>query len=401
MRILNIFSRYQQFGGEERFFYSLAEALAPIAEVHNFVYSTEELMLNGGPVKRACSMLNNKLISDRLNKLQPDHYHAWIIHNTFPAMSPAVYAAALKQNIPVIHYMHNYRMGCLNGLYYKNGTPCFKCSGGNFTHGILNRCWNDRMDMSVMAAATLFKTRRMGTLSRLSAYIAISNRQRELLIQTGIPENKLRIIPHFSTGNHQPLQTLGKNILFIGRLSPEKGVLNLLKAWKKAGITDRSLIIVGDGPERATLESYITRHALSGVRMMGFIPAAQHQTIRQECGLTIIPSVWEETFGLAVLESWEQGMPVLVTPCGGLPELVTHHRDGWVAQGTSPEALCSMLQTALAAEEQWSEMGQEGLHKTRTTYSLGPWREKMQQLFTDLSPPSTSIHSNTNPTLNS
>lgn len=198
-RILHIFSRYGDVGGEEVCFRAITEELRAVADVTPFVYSTAELFQSPhGALTKMRYMLRNRDVEEKLREcLRRDRYDAWIIHNTFPAMSPCVYGLALKQSVPVIHYLHNYRAGCLNGVFYRDGSPCFSCKNGNYLPGVLHACWRGSAAYSALAAATLYKTRRMGTWNRLSSYIAVSRRQRELLIQTGIPEDKIRVIPHF------------------------------------------------------------------------------------------------------------------------------------------------------------------------------------------------------------
>ena len=234
-RILHIFSRYGEVGGEEICFHAITEALGAIADVTPFVYSTEELFHSPhGALTKMGYLLHNRDVEQKLREcLRENRYDAWIIHNTFPAMSPCVYELALHQPAPVIHYMHNYRSGCLNGVFYRDGVPCFSCQGGNYFPGIMHACWRKNAAYSSLAAAVLYKTRRMGAWSRFSSYIAISRRQRELLIQTGIPEDKIRVIPHFIRQN--PAPSAGpprRDVLYAGRLTQEKGVLQLVQAWE-------------------------------------------------------------------------------------------------------------------------------------------------------------------------
>lgn len=142
-RILHIFSRYGEVGGEEICFHAITEALGAIADVTPFVYSTEELFHSPhGALTKMGYLLHNRDVEQKLREcLRENHYDAWIIHNTFPAMSPCVYELALNQPAPVIHYMHNYRSGCLNGVFYRDGAPCFSCQGGNYLPGIMRACW--------------------------------------------------------------------------------------------------------------------------------------------------------------------------------------------------------------------------------------------------------------------
>ncbi|MGN0816762.1 MAG: hypothetical protein ACI4P2_08455, partial [Akkermansia muciniphila] len=174
-RILHIFSRYGEVGGEEICFHAITEALGAIADVTPFVYSTEELFHSPhGALKKMGYLLHNRDVEQKLREcLRENRYDAWIIHNTFPAMSPCVYELALHQPAPVIHYMHNYRSGCLNGVFYRDGVPCFSCQGGNYFPGIMHACWRKNAAYSSLAAAVLYKTRRMGAWSRFSSYIAI------------------------------------------------------------------------------------------------------------------------------------------------------------------------------------------------------------------------------------
>lgn len=386
-RILHIFSRYGEVGGEEICFHAITEALGAIADVTPFVYSTEELFHSPhGALTKMGYLLHNRDVEQKLREcLRENRYDAWIIHNTFPAMSPCVYELALHQPAPVIHYMHNYRSGCLNGVFYRDGAPCFSCQGGNYFPGIMHACWRKNAAYSSLAAAVLYKTRRMGAWSRFSSYIAISRRQRELLIQTGIPEDKIRVIPHFIRQN--PAPSAGpprRDVLYAGRLTQEKGVLQLVQAWELLSPPGRILYLMGDGPLRGELERYISSRHLESIRLTGFIPHEEQGAVRAACGLSVAPSLWEETFGMVVLESWLHGTPVIVTPNGGLPELITHGRNGWIAQEPSAESLAETLHTALKQEERWPAMGAHGQQLLSSTYSPAAWLRSMEALLGEL-----------------
>ena len=390
-RILHIFSRYGDVGGEEVCFRAITEELRAVADVTPFVYSTAELFQSPhGALTKMRYMLRNRDVEEQLREcLRRDRYDAWIIHNTFPAMSPCVYGLALKQSVPVIHYLHNYRAGCLNGVFYRDGSPCFSCKNGNYLPGILHACWRGSAAYSALAAATLYKTRRMGTWNRLSSYIAVSRRQRELLIQTGIPEDKIRVIPHFirqktSPAGPPPPDLPRRDVLYAGRLTQEKGVLPLVQAWERLAPPGRTLYLMGDGPLRGELERYVASRRLESIRLTGFIPHEEQGAVRAACGLAVAPSLWEETFGMVVLESWLHGTPVIVTPRGGLPELISHGRNGWIAREPSADALAETLRTALEEEERWPSMGAHGQQLLSSTYSPAAWLQSMGSLLEEL-----------------
>ena len=149
---------------------------------------------------------------------------------------------------------------------------------------------------------------------------------------------------------------------------------------------------MGDGPMRGKLERYVSSRRLESVRLTGFIPHEEQGTIRAACGLTVAPSLWEETFGMVVLEGWLHGTPVIVTPCGGLPELVTHGQNGWIAREPSADALAEALRAALEEEERWPAMGMHGHQLLASAYSPAAWLQSMGNLLEKLRilrPPST------------
>lgn len=389
--ILHIFSRYGEIGGEEICFHSMTEALNSVAGVTPFVYSTAELFQSPyGALTKMRYMLHNRDVKQKLREcLRKNHYDAWIIHNTFPAMSPCVYALALQQSVPVIHYMHNYRVGCLNGVFFRNGAPCFSCKNGNYLPGIIHACWRGNAAYSALAAAALYKTRRMGIWNRLSSYIAVSRRQRELLIRAGIPENKIRVIPHFirqkTSVPESPYPNLPRrDVLYAGRLTWEKGVFPLVQAWERLSPPGRILYLMGDGPLRGELEHYLSSRHLESIRLTGFLPHEEQGVVRAVCGLTVAPSLWEETFGMVVLESWLHGAPVIVTPRGGLPELITHGRNGWITREPSADALAETLDSALKEEERWPSMGAHGQALLSSTYSPAAWLRSIGSLLEEL-----------------
>lgn len=225
----------------------------------------------------------------------------------------------------------------------------------------------------------------MGAWTRLSSYIAVSRRQRELLIQSGIPEEKIRVIPHFIRQKPVPIPDAPRrDVLYAGRLAPEKGVFQLIRAWELLSPPGRTLYLMGDGPLRGELEHYVSSRRLESIRLTGFIPHEEQGTVRASCGVAVAPSLWEETFGMVVLESWLHGTPVIVTPCGGLPELITHDQNGWIAREPSTDALAEMLHTALKEEERWPSMGAHGQELLSSTHSPAAWLQAMGCLLEEL-----------------
>lgn len=390
MKILHIFSRYQQYGGEEAFFYQMTNALSDMATVDTYVYSSEELWGNGIISRLAAPLRmwdNNVVAQELLRRQQEFQYDVWIVHNTFPAMSPSVYRMMQTCGVKVIHYVHNYRFGCLNGLMYRDGKQCSLCTQGKFWHGVVHACWRGSYFQSFVGAAVLQRTRQLGVLYRCAHYIAVSQKQAMWLREFGVPSEKLTVIPHYcALLEHEEWSEEKKNVLFIGRLSSEKGVLNLLCAWEELCkeellIKDRQLFIMGDGPQRASLEQFVEEKEIKNVCFLGFLSTKEQSVIWEKTGLVLIPSLCEETFGLTVLEAWNHLCPVVVSPCGGLPELINEGVDGWVASDGSAKALLVSWRKALQSFSYWQKMGRAGREKIHTQYSLARWRDSIKEVI--------------------
>lgn len=385
--ILHIFSKYSQYGGEEACFFAMNEVLTQIADITPFVYSTQKLAESPhNALTKARYLLHNKDIEQQLRKLiSQHHFDAWMIHNTFPAMSPCVYEIALEQHVPIIHYVHNYRAACLKGVFFRDGHPCFACQSGNYLPGIMQKCWRDSYPMSCIAAGILSKTKKLGVWKNLTAYVAVSHRQKDLLIQCGLPEEKIHVIPHFlDVKEDLDIPRHRRDVLYTGRLSEEKGVFPLIQAWGQLKATDRTLYIMGDGPLRQSLENYVREHHITNITFTGFIPHEEQAEIRHRCGLSIASSLWDETFGMIVLESWEHKTPIIVTPCGGLPELITHGKNGWISSDSSVKSLVQTLQKSINSEHQWNDMGVQGFQTLRSQYSIQTWLSNISTLFNKL-----------------
>lgn len=315
-RILHIFSRYGDVGGEEVCFRAITEELRAVADVTPFVYSTAELFQSPhGALTKMRYMLRNRDVEEKLREcLRRDRYDAWIIHNTFPAMSPCVYGLALEQSVPVIHYLHNYRAGCLNGVFYRDGSPCFSCKTATTFPASCTPAGAAARPIPPWRPLRCIKRAAWapGTAFPPTSPSAAANGSSSSKPES--PEDKIRVIPHFirqktTPAGPPPPDHPRRDVLYAGRLTQEKGVLPLVQAWERLAPPGRTLYLMGDGPLRGELERYVASRRLESIRLTGFIPHEEQGAVRAACGLAVAPSLWEETFGMVVLESWLHGTP--------------------------------------------------------------------------------------------
>jgi glycosyltransferase involved in cell wall biosynthesis len=381
-KVLRIFNRYQQYGGEESIVHQISSALTELVSAVGFEYSTDEL-LKGSLLNRAQAPFNviyNGWIFDRLQKLQRQHrFDAWEIHNTFPAFSPAVYDAALELGVGVIQYLHNYRFSCVNGMFWNHGEVCYRCIRGSFWPAFLTACWRSSRWASGVGGIALNRVRRL--FSAINIWVAISEAQKRLHVEMGIPADRIRVVPHFLDAPSEIRADIPDDgyFLFLGRLSEEKGLYQLLQGWRLLQAGRARLVIAGEGPERQRLETFCQVHDMKDVEFRGFVAPQNQDALWQGARALVVPSIWEEPFGLVVLEAWAHGRPALVSNRGGLPEIVTDSAARFSPD--QPDQIASILDRYGANSKDLHRMAAEGLERLRRTYNRTIWLHKIREVY--------------------
>lgn len=384
-RILQIFSRYREYGGEEGSVYRIGDALHRDFDIGFFMISSSDVF-SGNPVQLGISALkafsNWEVVSELKQYQAIGHYDFWQIHNVFPAMSPAVYSLAFELGVPIVHYLHNYRLGCVNGFFLNHGLPCQRCSSGNFMPALMTGCWHSSRLKSGFMGAVTSKARELGIFSKVSHWIAISKAQAEEHVAMGVPRDRITIIPHFLEAKGEDVsQDLGEDVMFVGRLSKEKGVDRLLNAWKLIQDCGRHLWIVGDGPERNVLESLSKSLGLKNITFTGFVERSAMRDLWRKMACSVVPSIWKEPFGMVVLESWGRGRPVVAHRIGALEEIIEDGGNGLLTQVDDAEGLGKAILRLLKDPNFCSNLGKAGQKKLQNDYSQSIWQDRILKVY--------------------
>lgn len=202
---------------------------------------------------------------------------------------------------------------------------------------------------------------------KVALFIAPSDFMRELMIEAGLPAEKVIVVRNFSRETPRAAPSVGKFGLFLGRLSPEKGIHVLLRAIHAAG-SSIPFRIIGDGPERTSLEGLAAELQLNNVRFFGRLPRAEALSHLQEAEFVVMPSVSFDNAPLAVLEALGAARPVIVSDAGGLPEMVTA-QSGMVFRSGNHKELASGMRALHDAPELRLRMGQASASEHRRRFS--------------------------------
>lgn len=293
-----------------------------------------------------------------LDDFKPDIFH---LHNYWLVMTPSVFAAAQERKIPTVYTLHNFRMICPGAQLMYKGRPCEDCLRDNrFTRCLIRGCFPGGSRFKTFLSLRLFyATRRRNFLKKeVNAFIALSKFSREKFIQGGLEAGKIFVKPNFLDDPHLNIQSLPckPGALFIGRLSAEKGVSELLNAWKKI---DYPLTVVGEG----ALEERLRARKVPGVTFTGALPRNEVIRLLAQTTFLVFPSVWYETFGLTMIEAMAMGKPVLATDLGGRSEIVHDGVTGFLYNpfepGQTEAGIKKMISLSDSKREQMGLAGRE------------------------------------------
>ncbi len=260
---------------------------------------------------------------------QPDVAH---VHNTWWALSPSVVHTLSELGVPVVVTLHNYRLLCANALLFRNGAPCEDCVGTGPWDGVRHRCYRNSLPESFMAASTIALNRRLGTWDSVALFLALTGFAKGRFVAGGLPESKLAVKPNFvdDPGVRSGRPSESNMILYVGRLSNEKGIPVLLEAWSKMGKSDVQLVFVGDGPLRSSLGAT----DLPNVQILGSQSSAEVRKLMLSARALVFPSVVYEGQPMVLLEALAAGLPMAVSDIAGNPGTIGNsHAARWATPG--------------------------------------------------------------------
>lgn len=257
-----------------------------------------------------------------LDDYSPDLIHC---HNIYGTLTTAVLDQAEKRGIPSVLTTHDLKLVCPAYLGLRQGQPCLRCADGNYARCVRWKCHKDSFATSLVYAAESYSNRLQGKYDPVKRLLCPSNFLRSALLKSGVAPERAVYHPNaLPARDYEPSFTPGNYILYVGRLSAEKGLHTLLEASAQMALPLR---IAGTGPLEETLKEQIARQRLP-VTMEGYQSGAALQQLYRNAAFTVVPSEWYENASMAVLESLAYGKPVLASNIGGNPELVVEGETG-------------------------------------------------------------------------
>lgn len=372
MRILFVHNFYQQHGGEDAS--ALAEKI--LLEQHGdevLFYSRHNDEIKNYSIAQKALFFPRAVYSPRtsreLEQLVKQHQpQVAYVNNVFPLISPSLYHTLHVLGVPCIQVLHDFRFLCPNGWFYTHGQICERCKWGNYLNAFRLRCYKDSYTLSGLYGLTLGLHRLGGGMRKITAYVASTNFMKQKFVEVGIPALQIFIKPNFVDPNGvSPNYQQGDYAIFLGRLSSEKGVWTMVKAFER--ITEIRLKIVGAGSLEGPLRTYLSEKGLHNIELSGFSSGQDKWELLRNCLLSVVPSTCYETFGKTIVESYAAGKCVVGSNLGGIPYVIEDGKSGLVFQPGSEDDLVEKVRFLLARPAEIDRMGRYGRHLAETKYS--------------------------------
>lgn len=352
MKILAVHNYYKIRGGEDQSFEDEVELLrAHGHEVQSYVRHNDEL--NDLSLRQLVpkSIWNRQTYRDltaQLDRFSPDVVHCT---NTLALISPSVYSAARHRGVPVVQALRNYRFLCANGYLLRNNEVCHRCLKHRTKWpALVHGCYRGNR----LATATLLASQYLTSRRSIALYYAPSAFSRELFVEHGIPSE--RIVVKYNSVADFGMGAGGDAVLFVGRLSPEKGIDVLLDAWSN-GRVRRPLQIIGDGPLSPKVSAAAQQNG--SIHYLGRLSHVDVLRHLDNARCLIVPSIWYETFGRTIIEAFSRGVPVLASNQGAMRELIRHQQNGLLFRPNEAGDILAAVEAIYASEPIWESMRQE------------------------------------------
>ena len=395
LTIVNAGQNYHIRGGSERYQFALAQLLhhyghqvIPFAAEHpknkitpwskyfprriDFEQPTPKDLLEF-VYSRSAALSMESLLCD--HQIDLAHLHIYYGQLTTSILSPLK-----KADVPIVQTLHEYKIVCPVYTLLSDGNICQACNGHAFWQATLKRCNRGSLSRSILSTVESSVSKMLGSVSKIDHFIAVSDFQREKLIELGLSADKVTTVHNFiDTSDYQPSTALGEYFLYFGRLEQSKGIFTLIEAASL--IKDTPLLIVGDGTARPKLEKLIQERELNHISLLGFKHTQELQKLIRHSICTITPSQWYETFGLTLIESFAHGRPVIASRIGGMTEIVTDGIDGYLVHPGDVEQLRERMLWMAEHLTQAREMGLAGRRRVETHFNSKNHYQKLISVY--------------------
>lgn len=402
MRIL-IVNKFHWFkGGSEKYYFELGQLLKEHGHDIAFFSMKDEKNIQTGEkeyfVKASdmnsknilkafqvvSSKSNQRKMEEVLNDFKPDIVH---LNNFQRQLSASIIEPCVKRNIPIVYTAHDVQAICpAITMMDSNKNPCELCLKGKYIHCFKKKCIKDSKLKSLLGAVegVYYRNHKIYT-EKMDYIITPSEFYKKKFTEDGVNENKIKTMYNFIEINDYNLKTQDDGYaLYFGRLSREKGILNLITAFSQ--MDKGMLYIAGEGPEKIVIEKMIKEYRLEKrVKLLGFLNKDQMIDVIRKCKFVVVPSIWYENCPYSILETLAIGKPVIGSDMGGIPELIQDGENGFIYSHNHIEELSDKMLQLFRNEELVQKFSQKSKKIAIEKFSKEKYYENIINIYNEVS----------------
>lgn len=376
MKILQIFNRYLQRGGEDNSVDRIARQIEEDGiSLERLEFRSDTWQAERSKLEQVASLFYNREAAQRIEmahrRFQPD---LWLVHNLWPGISPSIYQEALRLDAPILQYLHNWRPLSVDGTLSVNGMPPQAPVHRRYLREALEGRWQNSVVKTSLLAAAMRLPALTGWDRAIKGWVVISDFMRDRLLENAWPADRTYALRHsFDIRPAPPTRDDGFYLL-LARLIPEKGVSVLLDAWQlleKQGSAPQ-LLVGGTGPLAEMIKDAAGLYP--SIRYVGQVDGAQKADLLACCRAIVAPALWWEPLGITPYEAYENEKPMLAASAGGLTETVIHGETGLLHSPGDAAQLAADVRQMENNPALTLEMGRRGRQWLELNASHEKWR---------------------------
>ncbi len=282
-----------------------------------------------------------KKLNDYVKIIKPDVAH---IHLFMGGLTSSILDVLKENNIPIVHTVHDFRLICPAYLFLNGkNVVCEKCKGGKYFNCIINKCSENSLSQSaILTIDSYFRNITKKVQSKVDSFVFVSKFSRQKHFDFNFGENrKYDSLYNFMPNLNQIIANSKKGNYFVyyGRISREKGINTLIKAFQNISI---NLKIIGTG----SLLTEYTNKKYPNIEFVGYKTGVELTELVSNASFIIVPSQWYENNPMTIVEGYSYGKPVIGANIGGIPEIIEDGKTGYLFESGNSDNLVSMVSKA-------------------------------------------------------
>jgi len=352
MKILQIHNEYKYRGGEDivveeekkillknncKVFQLIKKNINEITSIYKIINIVKNLNY---------SIISKNEVLDNLDRIKPDLVH---IHNTFPLWSYSVIDACNEKKIPVVMTLHNFRMICANGTFYRNNQVCEKCLQSSVFNSVKYGCYQNSKLKSIPVSLMINNSNKgLSIVNKLNKIIVLSEFAKKKFLEANFPKNKIVIKPNFIFDKIKCKKNISKSgFLYASRLSEEKGILDLIKAFKKFNF---DLNVCGDGPLKSKLENE------TKIKYLGFLSKKKILNLLLKTKFLIFPSKCFENFPTIFLQAFALNVLVIAPKLGSMSTIIKDKHNGVLFKANDVDDMIKKIKWVMSNDDKCNQI---------------------------------------------